>query len=452
MPTETKIDLHPEHLVDAERAGTIDAAGRARLREHRAQCPTCAIERALASDFVLEPDDADRARAARIVAAMFEGDASLARDAVTSEAREQRRAAPREGGTWPWLVASLVVHAALLLLVLAVVSPIASEHAGAVDPIEFVLLDPVLPPAPGAAGAARGTTEPAPPIERDDAPAVRSARVLRSRVTSIVTSTVIEPSVIEPATERDVVPAPVVDPARLRDMLDPSRVARGGFAIDGAPSQRGAPAGLARDEGTDARELGRRLSGELRAEAMTKSYTARTRPELQRRADGSHVYSGPRFAAVIRRDGSVEFQDRPGIQTNGFSASGTFDVTEAIMFAAGQDPLRAERDWFMRHTEELRQRLEAEHRRAEMAAALPRLRGRLERVWATTRRSAAARRARIFALWDDMADDDTGREARRIVIEFVREVIPAGADDAYSEEELRRLNASRESRDAFAPY
>ena len=190
----------------------------------------------------------------------------------------------------------------------------------------------------------------------------------------------------------------------------------------------------------------------LRGQAMARPWLARTEPELRRQPDGSLLYDGHRFRARIRPDGSVEFEDHGNAQTNGFSASGSFDLTDAIMGASGQDPHAAERDWFMRRTREVRERLESQYRAEQNAQGLSRLRGRLGRVWATTTRSTGARRRRIFQIWDEMAEDDTGRRGRDIVYAFIRETIPAGSEDAYTESELTRLNGSRESTQRFAPY
>ncbi len=421
------VDLHPEHLVDRERAGTLSAADASRLDAHRARCAVCAVERALADDFALEPDEDERARAAALVTAMFERGAPL---------EEQAPAPPRaRARAWHWVVASSALHAALLLLAILAPAPSVSTDTGM--------------PAELAADAVAPSVAPT-RAERARQPAVAARSSIVAIEPAVTPGAAIAP---EPTSVPEPTASSAAERARIAAMLDPARVARGSFVFDGAPSTRGAPAPRALvDRGPDAREIERRLGEGLRIEAMTKRHTTREHPQLRRRSDGSHVYAGSRFTAVIEPDGSVVFQDRPAVATNGFSASGTFDLTEAIMGAAGQDPLRAERDWFMRETEELRYRLELEHRRAESAAGLRRLRGRLSRVWSTTSRSAASRRRRLFALWDEAAEDDLGREARRIIVEFVREVLPAGSEDAYTEDELARLNASRESEQPFAPY
>ncbi|UJR87325.1 MULTISPECIES: hypothetical protein [Sandaracinus] len=121
------------------------------------------------------------------------------------------------------------------------------------------------------------------------------------------------------------------------------------------------------------------------------------------------------------------------------------------MRAAGQDPNAAERLRFLDETEELRDRLTDAHAARERAAALPRLRARVRRIWAASRPAADRRRA-LFELWDDASEDDVGRSAREAIERFVREEFPEGSADAYSDCEIEHLNASRESTGRFAPY
>ncbi len=44
------------------------------------------------------------------------------------------------------------------------------------------------------------------------------------------------------------------------------------------------------------------------------------------------------------------------------------------------------------------------------------------------------------------------RAARATVIAFIRRRLPAGSDDAISDDELAASNATRVSREPFAPY
>ena len=78
----------------------------------------------------------------------------------------------------------------------------------------------------------------------------------------------------------------------------------------------------------------------------------------------------------------------------------------------------------------------------------------------------------LFTLWDDceeatpegpgatksveatldQARADAGTKARKQIVAFIRDELPAGSADAYSSAELERLNASRQSRERFSPY
>jgi hypothetical protein len=372
-----------------------------------------------------------------------------------------------------WLALSLGVHAAALAVLALGLLPIERWSAEVQpEPIAFEIISPLEPepepalpePEPPPQPEPQPEETPEPPPEEPPEPQVAAARLPNPTLEPLPETTLPESG--EPATEstmelpeiHDATP-PRLDPAeerrRMAALLDPSAVARSGFDFGPGPSQRGAPAGLgpSRDSSRPSeQELERSLSSGLRAEAMTKRHLEHEPFRLQRRPDGTQAWVGPRLTGVIHPDGSVTFEDQGNVQTNGFSASGTFDLTEAIMGASGQDPLRAERDYFMRHTEELRGRLEAAHRRQEMERGLRTLPGRLDRVWATTSRSPASRRRHIFELWDEMASDESGRRARAIVIEWIRQQLPEASADAYTAAEHGRLNARRQSKDRDAHY
>jgi hypothetical protein len=41
---------------------------------------------------------------------------------------------------------------------------------------------------------------------------------------------------------------------------------------------------------------------------------------------------------------------------------------------------------------------------------------------------------------------------RAIIVKFVRERLPAGSADAFTDEELEKLNRGRQSKERFDPY
>ncbi|AKF06172.1 hypothetical protein DB32_003321 [Sandaracinus amylolyticus] len=325
--------------------------------------------------------------------------------------------------------------------------------------------EPEVAPEPEREPEPEVVPEREPEVERPTPPAARRSEPAPAAL--VVTPA---PSVsITPDTQQEPELTPHVDETpreteaqrveRMRTLLDPSAVARRSFVVEGpGPSvpQR-ERAGAIGGTGTDLvprgeAEVERELSEGLRTQAMAKAYLARTRPEVRRRPDGTHVYSGHAFTATIRPDGSVQFEDRPGIQTDGFSTSGSFDITDAFMRASGQDPYAAEREWFMEHTEELRNRLEDETRAQAMAAGMRRLRGQLTRIWQDEARPAEQRRRAIFEQWAEVDDSGGGGDARSVIEEFVREHLPLGSPDAFTSDELRRLNGRLESGTRFAPY
>jgi len=136
----------------------------------------------------------------------------------------------------------------------------------------------------------------------------------------------------------------------------------------------------------------------------------------------------------------------------------TGDITDFVMRQGGLDPYAdAKRAW-LEKTRAERLELKAADRTRELAAAARTVRKHLARAWARAELDAAARRAAIFELWDDAAEDGTAEEqaageaVRKEVIGFVRAHLPAGGADAFTAAELTALNARRLSKQRFEPY
>ena len=97
-------------------------------------------------------------------------------------------------------------------------------------------------------------------------------------------------------------------------------------------------------------------------------------------------------------------------------------------------------------------------RKEELAAAVNAVRPRLEAAWADKSTPVAVRRRRLFGAWDECAEE--GPEAvvtaaglaRKVIITFIRETIPADHPDAFTAEELEKLNKGRASKERFSPY
>lgn len=245
--------------------------------------------------------------------------------------------------------------------------------------------------------------------------------------------------------------------------VDPRAVALSALANEYGPSdgprgsyQEDRPPTLAERRA----DLNREHSAFLSATANAKDWAIpREAPTFTPRRDGSYTYSGHAFSARINPDGSISFSDREGMNfsdlgTNDGKSAGvrfSFDLADGAHRRRGSDPYRAEREYVMKGSEELREKLMAEHRAKEQERGLRRIEGKLHTIWNASRELAAKRRA-IFRVWDELAEDEMGARARSIVIAFVKEHAPKGSPGAYTDEELSALNDRRTSQESFDPY
>lgn len=139
---------------------------------------------------------------------------------------------------------------------------------------------------------------------------------------------------------------------------------------------------------------------------------------------------------------------------------GTFDVTDSIMRAHGQDPYRAQRMKMLDDTREQRLTLAARDRTVRRESELAALPTELRNIWKDEARSAKERRQIIFQLWDECQEPEEGEvegaaagaRARREIVLFIRERLAEGSHQAYPKEEIATLNLARQSRQRFDPY
>lgn len=174
---------------------------------------------------------------------------------------------------------------------------------------------------------------------------------------------------------------------------------------------------------------------------------------LKRESDGWH-YDGPSFSAKIGTDGAVSFDDHSIRDFKGLS--GGFDVTDMLMRGKKQDPYRYEKEKFMEHTSKMRADLQQKARKAQLESSLAYLPSHLEEVWADINQTPRERRRVLYAMWREAAGSDdevgaAGRKARSTIEAFIRERLPEGSTDAFTDEELRRYNA-RGGAMRFEPY
>ncbi|HUJ60148.1 MAG TPA: hypothetical protein VLX92_16695 [Kofleriaceae bacterium] len=138
-------------------------------------------------------------------------------------------------------------------------------------------------------------------------------------------------------------------------------------------------------------------------------------------------------------------------------AGGSFDLTSYAMRKLGVgDAYASRKRALLDQTFDERAARGSEFRAEQLARSAELMRQNLEALWASTP-DPAARRAALFALWDECAEGDgplgeAGERARAQVIGWIRAHLPAGSPEAYTARELAELAASRTSQQAFEPY
>jgi hypothetical protein len=170
-------------------------------------------------------------------------------------------------------------------------------------------------------------------------------------------------------------------------------------------------------------------------------------PWAESRAPISRYHADPR-TACLQRDPCYFVP----IGTSGalVEASGIMDVTDAYMRLMGQDPYRRAKARFLAATIDLRTRMITRHETAVRRASLTELPARLAALWADGTRPPVEKRQILWLLWDEARDSAGGPQARGIIERFIRERLPRGSADAFTDEELAALRAA--SGGAFHPY
>ncbi len=351
---------------------------------------------------------------------------------------------------------SLVGHglAALLLVLAPAPAEILIRQA---DEIAIDIADAPPPPPPPALVVTPPDTPPIGAVVRPRHPDAMPATTASSPTTPELAPTT--PLVAIPLdgahepTPHDTVP---VTPEQLHELLDPAHIAAASALHDDTgPSQPGPPAELnpeGPEHGPTAEEAVAQTEAYLGAAAAAKTYITHRSFHPVPRTDGTYHWQGSGFEAVIHPDGSVTFSDHPDISVDWAHGSGGFDITDAIMHSAGQDPYQAEREWFMEQSETLRERLETQARAQQQAHSLTGVRSQVRTLWEDASRPAADRRRAIFELWDECADGDEGAPAREAIVAFIRREIPDSSPDSFTMIELARMNAHRQSAERFDPY
>jgi hypothetical protein len=256
----------------------------------------------------------------------------------------------------------------------------------------------------------------------------------------------------EPPGPTPVGPPPTITPER-RGAVDLTLHALpgaggSGIALPAAPAGTfgGSGPGVPRKEWHMRGDAGDPITGKIKETPVAKFPLEKVGPD-------EFVYKGGQFSAHISPDGTVSFDDKNIRDFNG--TSGSFDLNDLISRGKKEDPYRYLKQEFLKATEAQRTELARKARAELVRASLQRLPSHLESIWGDRRRSARDRKDLIFNLWreaqtGDGEDGKAGAEARSIIEAFIRNRLPEGSEDAFTDEELSAYNRAGKQR--FQPY
>ncbi len=193
-----------------------------------------------------------------------------------------------------------------------------------------------------------------------------------------------------------------------------------------------------------------------RAKLAQKRYE-KSNAELQPDGEGTKA-DHHTFTAKFNPDGTVaSIGDKRNLRAEKIPLKGEFDITDAMMRGKGMDPYASYKLKVLDETRDERVAIGKRYRTQQLAHSKQLVQRNLERLWASTS-DIAARKRGVFELWDDCAETGSdelvagGTSARAHVIGFIRSKFPAGSANAFTSEELARLNRARKSKATFAPY
>ncbi len=193
------------------------------------------------------------------------------------------------------------------------------------------------------------------------------------------------------------------------------------------------------------------------AHAITRSGT-HDRPELEQPVRDGDPSARRDAATVIVPEGP--YGPAPIL----LGIGGRFGGVGDRLLRRGQRKQAQAKQDFLERTEALREALARTHVQAQQRAAQLRLGQELAASWNDRARSAADRKRELFERWDeceealadgsetDLARASAGEAVRRRIEAFARQVAPPGSREAFTADELARLNAGRHSRQRFDPY
>lgn len=373
----------------------------------------------------------------------------------------------------PGVAVSVIVHAGLLAYVAQLAVPRARrDEAAPTVTIEVRTVHPVEPPAaPAMAVALLDDTLPAVPGRPARAPAITAP--IAPQVASL------------PAAPPPTASPPAASPPAMRHA--PILAPPAGVLAEIAAAPPRTPAADPRAGPLDNAVVPGRFDVKVAGDGtvtLTDKPNVRLGLPLQQALDdflhGDNTLGGPRGDPAI----APAYQPAPGTAVvlgtsssiNAVSSAmshnvdgkgtvivlpligGSFDATDALLRGRGGDPYFAHKLKVLDATRDERGALRNLNRAEQLTHATALMQRNLDALWGNPRLDLAAKRRGLFELWDECAEDgdpllvDGARDARRLVIAFIRGHLPAGGPGAYAPAELAALARHQQSRAVFDPY
>ena len=242
----------------------------------------------------------------------------------------------------------------------------------------------------------------------------------------------------------------------------------------GALSMRGAPAtaGLVLDPRLALAQPGNAPpgpgQGQARPDLLASGMPTSDAPSVWRPSGGGTMRATKQpFHAKIKRDGKIEFRDKPNVQIEGVKISetygipvlvGRFDVTDAVMASLGDTLYPYRKMKLMDESREMRSEMALASKAEDLRQALKTYKKHLRRVWSHPGLSLAKRRKALFLLWDECAETGSAavvasaKSIRAMTITFIQANLAETSELAYTKSELAEYNRLRRSRERFSPY
>jgi hypothetical protein len=190
-----------------------------------------------------------------------------------------------------------------------------------------------------------------------------------------------------------------------------------------------------------------------------------TTGKLKPAAGGRHKSDEGTFTVKVDKDGTVDIRDRSSVKVTQRPRwgkpktwlpviAGAFDITDAAMRKTGNDPYFSKKLKYLDQTRDERVELGTRYKQQQLRQS-----GELmQKSLAQLPQDAVARRRALFELWDDCAETgepavvEGGRQARALVIGYIRGKHGKASALAFTPNEIAAFNKQRQSKAVFAPY